>query len=113
MAIVTQAYAGVIVAPWLQGPQPQFASFTFDDEVAEELPTYAAIREEFGRRSAFGNRAESMGDNDWPENETRRTLDLNKVGVIYMFALDAGLDQLTEEPENLGADYIYPLNEGV
>lgn len=115
MTAVTQKYAALITAPWLDQPQTQFATFTFDDATAAQFPTWASVREELARRSAFKDADATTTGDTWSgaSGQMPKALEVEKVDMLYLFELNPGLATSGVAPHNIATKpdlgtYVWP-----
>lgn len=107
MTSYTQRFAAFVMAPWLERPQTQFATFTFDDATPAQFPTFATIREELARRSAFKDTdATTTGDtwNTSPPVNFPKALEIDRLDVQYLFELNDAVAFQGVAPANLARD---------
>lgn len=106
MTAVTQTYAAAIKAPWLASdiePQTQFATFTFDDATPAQFPTMATIKRELARRSSFRDTDAVTTGDTWGSavSDVPAALEIEKVQILYLFELKAGMSELAVAPKNI------------
>lgn len=112
MTSYVQKYAALVMAPWLAAPQVQFATFTFDDATSAQFPTYAAIREELARRSAFADADATTTNDTWgvAAGDLPKALEVERLDILYLFEFNNHQALGGVAPPNLAkvTDYVWP-----
>lgn len=110
MTAYTQKYAALVMAPWLAAPQVQFATFTFDDATSAQFPTWATIREELARRSAFADADATTTGDTWDPATLPKALEVDRLDILYLFEFNNHQALGGVAPPNLAKDtsYVWP-----
>lgn len=120
MTAYTQKYKALVMAPWLSEPQVQFATFTFDDATPAEFPTWATVRRELARRSAFNDSDATDTGDKWAtsgKDANLETIEVAKFDMLYLAEFNPYQDLGNVCPPNLAKDsaYVWPAvgNDGL
>lgn len=108
MTNYTQKYIGLIEAPWTKGPQIQFATFTFDDATSAAFPTYASVREEMARRSAFNDADATTTGDTWGSDANEKAIELSHVRVLWIAELNDYVNLNPVCPPAIPESYVWP-----
>lgn len=113
MSNYTQKYMALVMAPWLSEPQVQFATFTFDDATPAQFPTWATVREELARRSAFKDTDATDTNDKWAtsgKDAGLKSIEVAKFDVLYLAEFNQYQSLGGVSPPNLAktTDYVWP-----
>lgn len=110
MTAYTQKYMAKVMAPWLNAPQVQFATFTFDDATPAQFPTAATIRTELARRSAFKDADATTTGDTWAasgKEANLQSLEVEKLDILYLAELNPYQSLAGVSPPDLSRDFAY------